>query len=605
MIKSKRIVALLLSVMLIISSMFTVVNAAGDEAAGITSGSLTITKLENGRTDEDGNKLPLAGVKFKIYKVDDDESILQIPDKYLQEDYDSSSDENYYTAEAVTGVDGKVNFPNLKLGRYLVIEAEAPINVVEKTANFLVDIPTTNPEGNGLIYDVEVTPKNDTVYGGITLTKLNEKNEPMAGVNFILQKKNGEDWEDYELEKTLVTNESGTITLEGLPAGEYRFIETKTLEGYILDNNATYNFSVSLKEDGTTKVFPETITVINEKPTIKKEIASISRDEDNTNSNKDGINSADIGDIISYKIAVDIPRVINKLNTFVISDNMDEGLTFVNNSISIKGKERILDQANQEMVSLSEEIDSEIISEDYVLTSSEHSWSLEFTEQGKEKLMKYESLEITYNVILNSNAVANSNGNNNKAILEYSNIVNVKYDETPNPDDTDKESRDENDAKVYTGGFNIEKHALSRDGELLGGAVFKIATSEVEARRGNFIKDADGNEIVLTTGNGENGTELGKVSYKGLSYGTYYLLEVQAPTYEENGEVKYYNLLKDPIRIAVEEDTYEGLANVIVNKKGTLLPSTGGMGAVVFVAAGVLFIVLGVTYYRKNRKEEV
>ena len=246
MIKSKRIVALLLSVMLIISSMFTVVNAAGDEAAGITSGSLTITKLENGRTDEDGNKLPLAGVKFKIYKVDDDESILQIPDKYLQEDYDSSSDENYYTTEAVTGVDGKVNFPNLKLGRYLVIEAEAPINVVEKTANFLVDIPTTNPEGNGLIYDVEVTPKNDTVYGGITLTKLNEKNEPMAGVNFILQKKNGEDWEDYELEKTLVTNESGTITLEGLPAGDYRFIETKTLEGYILDNNATYNFSVSI-----------------------------------------------------------------------------------------------------------------------------------------------------------------------------------------------------------------------------------------------------------------------------------------------------------------------------------------------------------------------
>lgn len=605
MIKSKRIVALLLSVMLIISSMFTVVNAAGDEAAGITSGSLTITKLENGRTDEDGNKLPLAGVKFKIYKVDDDESILQIPDKYLQEDYDSSSDENYYTTEAVTGVDGKVNFPNLKLGRYLVIEAEAPINVVEKTANFLVDIPTTNPEGNGLIYDVEVTPKNDTVYGGITLTKLNEKNEPMAGVNFILQKKNGEDWEDYELEKTLVTNESGTITLEGLPAGDYRFIETKTLEGYILDNNATYNFSVSLNEDGTTKVFPETITVINEKPTIKKEIASISRDEDNTNSNKDGINSADIGDIISYKIVAYVPRVINKLNTFVISDNMDEGLTFVNNSISIKGKERILDQANQEMVSLSEEIDSEITSEDYVLTSGEHSWSLEFTEQGKEKLMKYESLEITYNAILNSNAVANSNGNNNKAILEYSNIVNVKYDETPNPDDTDKESRDENDAKVYTGGFNLEKHALSRDGELLGGAVFKIATSEVEARKGNFIKDADGNEIVLTTGNGANGTELGKVSYKGLSYGTYYLLEVQAPTYEENGEVKYYNLLKDPIKIAVGEDTYEGLANVIVNKKGTLLPSTGGMGAVVFVAAGVLFIVLGVTYYRKNRKEEV
>ena len=169
--------------------------------------------------------------------------------------------------------------------------------------------------------------------------------------------------------------------------------------------------------------------------------------------------------------------------------------------------------------------------------------------------MKYESLEITYNATLNSNAVANTSGNNNKATLKYSNIVKVNYDDVPNPDDIENESKNESDEKVYTGGFNIEKHALSKDGELLGGAVFKLATSEAEARKGNFIKDANGNEIVLTTGNGENGTELGKVSYKGLSYGTYYLLEVQAPTYEENGEVKYYNLLKDPIRIAVGEDT--------------------------------------------------
>lgn len=604
MIKSKRIVALLLSVMLIISSMFTVVNAAGDDAAGIAFGALTITKLENGRTDEEGNKLPLAGVKFKIYKVDDDESILQIPDKYLQENYDSSSDENYYTSEAITGLDGKVNFSDLKLGRYLVIEAEAPINVVEKTANFLVDIPTTNPEGNGLIYNVEVTPKNDTVYGGITLTKLNENKEPMAGVNFKVQKKNGETWEDYELEKTLVTNESGTITLEGLPAGDYRFIETKTLEGYILDNNATYDFSVSLAEDGNTRVYPDALTVINEKPTINKEITSISRNENNTNSIKDGINSADIGDIISYKVVVDVPMIINKLNTFVISDKMDEGLTFIENSFSINGTIRNLEQGGQEMVDSRALDNNQITPDDYVLTSDNHSWSLEFTEQGKEKLMKYESLEITYNAILNSNAVANTSGNNNKVTLKYSNIVKVDYDGIPNPDDIENESKNESDEKVYTGGFNIEKHALSKDGELLGGAVFKIAISETEARKGNFIKDANGNEIVLTTGNGENGTELGKISYKGLSYGIYYLLEVQAPTYEENGEIKYYNLLKDPIKIAVGEDTYEGLANVIVNKKGTLLPSTGGMGALIFIVAGVLFIVLGVTYYRKNRKEE-
>ncbi len=596
--KTKKILAVLFAVVLMLSSVFTSVHAAADDDAGLAFGSLTITKLENGRKDEDGNKLPLEGVKFKIYKVDNDETSLEIPEKYSQEEYDSSSDENYYTNEAITGANGQVSFTNLKLGRYLVVEAEAPANVVEKISNFLVDIPMTNDEGNGLIYNVQVTPKNDTVYGEITLTKVNEKDEPLVGVNFILQKKKGEAWEDYALEKTLVTNESGAITLEGLPAGEYRFIETKTLEGYILDNKTTYNFSVSLAEDGSTTVSPETIKVVNEKPTINKQILSISRNENNTNLVKDGINSADIGDTISYKVVVDVPKVIDNLNTFTISDKMDEGLTFLNNSFSINGKIRNSKETDENVI-------EQITSDYYNLTFDDYTWSVEFTEQGKQKLMNYESLEITYNSILNSNAIANNIGNNNSASLEYSNIVSVKYDETENPDIADKKSKDNNDAKVYTGGFNIEKHALTKEGELLGGAVFKIATSESDARKGNFIKDSEGNEIVLTTGNGENGTELGKVSYKGLSYGTYYILEVQAPTYEEDGKVKYYNLLKDPIKIAVEENTYEGLANVIVNKKGTLLPATGGMGALVFVAAGIIFIVLGVTYYRKNRKEEI
>lgn len=598
MIKTKKILALLFAVMLMLSSILTTVNAAQDDSAGLALGSLTITKLENGRTDEDGNKLPLAGVKFKIYKVDDDETSLEIPEKYLQDDYNQSEDNDYYTAELTTGADGQVEFQDLRLGRYLVVEAEAPANVVEKIANFLVDIPMTNVEGNGLIYNVHVTPKNDTVYGGITLTKVNTKDEPLAGVSFILQKRNGEVWEDYELENSLITSEMGTITLEGLPAGEYRFIETKTLEGYILNNKTTYNFSVSLGDDGSTKVFPEAIKVKNEKLSINKEIVSISRNENNTNLVEDGINSADIGDIISYKVVVDVPTVINNLSKYVISDEMDSGLTFLEDSFSANGIMRNIDQAGQQMINVRAINNNTITSDDYVLTPEEHSWKMEFTEEGKEKLTRYESLEITYDVKLNNNAVANGTGNNNKASLEYSNAVNLNYDNKQNAQGEVKYS---SSAKIYTGGFNIEKHALTKDGELLGGAAFKIAASEIDARQGKFIKDSDGNEIVLTTGDGLNGTELGKVSYKGLSYGTYYLLEVQAPTYEEDGETKYYNLLKDPIKISVDETTYEGLANVIVNKKGTLLPMTGGIGALIFVVAGALFITAGVTYYRKNK----
>lgn len=637
MIKSKRIIALLISVVLMISSFFTVANATGDEPASETIGSLTIVNVENGRTDEEGNKLPLAGVKFKIYKVDNDyDAVYNIPEKYSQEGYDASNDENYYTAEATTGVDGRVQFNNLKLGRYLVVEVESPINSVYKTANFLVDIPTTNPEGNGLIYNVEVYPKTETVYGGIVLTKVNQKNEPMQGVKFILQTTNyrmadegaslglmenvsqsrmaQNEWRtvtelkgEEKVPKELITDANGQIKLQGLPEGMYRFIETETLDGYILDNSKTYEFEVYLGDNSETIVEPESITVKNEKPSIEKTITSFSRNENNTNIIRGEANSIDIGDTISYKVVVDVPSIIEKINTFEITDTMDNGLTFIPENMIFKLTSHYDDDEMEDMV---ETIPVEEILNTEMFTYTDHSWILNIINNASNFSQVISpsktTLEITYDAVLNSDAIATSVGNNNKAELEYSTIVKTNYDKVTNgtaekPIPTNKI---ESSVKVYTGGFKIEKHALKIDGQLLGGAVFKIANSEEEARQGKFIKDATGNEIVLTTGNGENGTELGKVSYKGLSYGTYYLSEVQAPSYQENGETKYYNLLKDPIRIAVGEDTYEAAANIIVNKKGTLLPMTGGMGALIFVVLGAGFITTGVTYYRKNKKEE-
>lgn len=591
--KTKKLLALLVVTMLMLTSICTFVNAESGVKINSTptKGSLKITKLENGRTDEEGHKLPLSGVKFVIYKVDDNESSNEIPEKYLQEDYDSESDENYYTAEATTNNDGQVIFNDLKLGRYLVVEAEAPANVVEKIANFLVDIPMTNAEGNNLIYDVEVVPKNDTVYGGFVLTKVNEKNEPLKGVTFILEKQKDGIWEYYEIYeimdgakvlKTLTTDENGQITLEGLPAGNYRFVETSTLDGYILDNKTVYPFQVSLGDDAKTIVSPENVTVTNEKPTIEKEITSITRNEKNTNVIKDGINSIDIGDTISYKVVSDIPSMIDRLDTYKISDEMSTGLTFLSEGFSVVAINRDADGENLELKA----------GTDYTLTSDEHSWVLEFT---KENLVDYKRLEISYKAILNEDALATAEGNNSKVTLDYSNIVKVDYNGNSN---TNEIKKDEAEVKVYTGGFNIEKRAMKVDGELLPGAVFKIATSENDARTGNYITDSEGNVITLTT------DENGKASYKGLSYGTYYLVEVQAPTYEDNGETKHYNLLKDPVEITVGEDTFEGSASIIINKKGTILPSTGGMGALIFVAAGIAFVTIGVVYYQKNRKDE-
>ena len=251
----RLIITVLIGILALISC-FTVVKAVD---LSKTKGSLTITKYEKGKTDGTGNYLPLSGVTFNIYKVSDTETSTITPT-------------SNYTATALTGNNGKANFPNLELGRYLVVEANAPANVTEKVANFLIDIPSTNAEGNDLIYDVEVEAKNETVYGTITLTKQNEKGEVMKGVTFILQKQDNSNWVDYpnSTSNSYNTNNNGQISLTGLSAGNYRFIETNlgTNNGYILDNQTAYEFNVSLGESSTTVVTPSNIIVKNEKPTI-------------------------------------------------------------------------------------------------------------------------------------------------------------------------------------------------------------------------------------------------------------------------------------------------------------------------------------------------
>ena len=135
----------------------------------------------------------------------------------------------------------------------------------------------------------------------------------------------------------------------------------------------------------------------------------------------------------------------------------------------------------------------------------------------------------------------------------------------------------------------------------MAGAVFKIAATEAFAKAGIFIKDASGNEIEIVSG------QDGKASYKGLELGTYWLVEVKAPTYEENGETKSYNLLRAPQEIEVTKTSYESTtpAKIIINKTGIQLPATGGVGAAIIITLGLVFVVIGVKTMKDDSKKSV
>ena len=564
--KILKLVNMLMILALVMTVFMPIVNAAPDLSK--TEGSLKITKYEIG---DKGQQL-LAGVTFDIYKVGDDQTSTELPtDSAILATKQSKT----------TGTDGVVTFTSLALGRYLVVESDAPANVVSKIANFLVDVPMTSADGTGLVYDVEVSPKNNTVYGGVTLTKADYlASEAMAGVKFELQKLNGQTWSKYGEELTTANGttdaddagtilEKGTIVVTGLPAGSYRFVETATLQDYILNNQATYNFEVSMANDGKTVVEPSQINVFNMKPTLDKKI---------TTDLTEG--SAKIGDTVSYKITTPIPTVVENLPTYKMHETIEKGLTYTDGTVVVKAvgadNETTLEEGT-----------------DYTLTVADDKATFEivFTEAGKTKLAAKDNLEVVYDAVLNENADSLNLGNKTTTKLTYSTIVDKNYEGTEN-ETTSATKELTADVPVYTGGLYIKKVDASNN-IIPTGATFKIATSEENAKNGVFI---DGIELTTDAN--------GLASYKGLTYGKYWLVETKAPTYEENGTQKKYNLLRKPVDVTVNAGTYaESAAIQVVNKKGFELPATGGVGTIIISGIGIAIIALGVVVF-KGKKED-
>ena len=100
--------------------------------------------------------------------------------------------------------------------------------------------------------------------------------------------------------------------------------------------------------------------------------------------------------------------------------------------------------------------------------------------------------------------------------------------------------------------------------------------------------------------------EAGKVTVKGLDANTtYWLEETKAP----DG----YNKLAERVEVAIQEENLSATVNNgntewvsggvgVINKAGSLIPSTGGMGTtVLYVAGGVLVIAAGALLIFRKR----
>lgn len=632
-------------------------------------GSITIHKFEynpsSGAPSQQGTgaegegapagATPLDGVTFEIYQVQSQtwlESYYGGQVTASSQDFSKMDASDYYTKNSTTGAitvnsgatkvatvtttttetdKGVAKKDGLALGLYLVVETKAPDKVTSPADPFLVSVPMTriadNDTTNKLtdwIYDVHVYPKNSTTYGQVTIEKKGYTGGgtgvALEGVQFKLQKQNGADWTDITANDSngstynLTTDINGKITIAGLSQGEYRIFEdaysnTSANKGYILD--AEYH-TFTVQKDGKIQVDGNvsanaTIQVANHRPDMKKEVYN------GTEWKQDA--QYGVGDTVPYKITIEVPKNIDKLSTFTVTDT-PTGLTDNVSSIEVKDDTTDLTKNTH-----------------YTVADNGNGFTITFT-PAEMAAYAGEKLVITYTATVSNDAVVGGNGNSNNAKLTYTNKINT-HDSPAAP----STNTIEDSAVMYSFGIKVVKTAENGT-TALPGVVFDLyreaKTGETSIVDAETVKkaglDSTKSWILVKSGLTTNASGIIDTSDSnnatnythGLANGDYYLVETKT--------VDGYNLLTKPVEVKLDvtatttwqkTNVYDASGNLVkhgtvtkttfthtsnngdttktelavakvINRKGFTLPVTGGFGTLLFSGIGVLLVLAGV-----------
>lgn len=445
--------------------------------------------------------------------------------------------------EQKTDATGVTTFNQLEVGLYLVVETTKPAAVTEAVEPFLVSVPMTKVGKSGKddptqwLYDIHVYPKNSTQTGTIYLKKQGlvggeAYNTPtdLNGVQFKLERlkegKNVGDTDAWEIVKNgnsnvyttgiVEENKSGTIKVDGLHPGTYRFTEVGYADSaagvdkkYILDTAASYTFKIEATDNGQKvtkldtsnndyKIEGTAITVTNYAPDVDKQVV-------NRTDGKTYQEAADyaVGDKIPYRIAVTIPTNIAKLKTFYLTDtpeNLDD------DKDSIKFYKN--DACNQQIVEKLEKEQDGITS---TRATNGTGFKIDF-DPAKLKEYAGKTIYITYDATLNKGADTTTAGNHNKVDLTYSNKV--KPDGETEETNADR-NHIEDTAVVYT--FQIDITKVGKDGNKetpLDGVTFKLYEQIAH-------QETPANDVLSDTGANALGfKDTTKFSYKEIASGT-------------------------------------------------------------------------------------
>lgn len=446
------------------------------------------------------------------------------------------------------------------------------------------------------------------------------------------------------LDSAPVRTGNGT-TYTGLTPGYYL---VKDKDGSLTGTNVPYTLYVVQVVNDTLTFTPK-----GDIPTPDKKIVE--------GTDKVDKNEASIGDEVNYEITGTMPSNIADYKTYFyqFTDTLSKGLTYKADSIKVTVNG--VDVTNYFYKGVGQYNETTGTSIEVSILDVKALSLLTAPVVGD--ITKDTKVVLTYTATLNENAVIAGDGNTNDVKLTYSNDPNHSgTGSTTPPENPDKPTpvhptgeSPEVEVVTYTTELTILK--TDEDNKFLPGVEFTLTgngvnvvlvTEEIftEAADGEYWKLKDGTYTttaptvaddetdntadydsiekkytkttsVVAKGNGKTETNVvgtvatdGTVTFKGLGAGEYTITETKTlPGYNTIDPITFtvsFDATKTPMFASNNDKVTVGTDNMldtsIVNQKGSLLPSTGGIGTTIFYVVGaVLAIGAGILLVTKKR----
>ena len=390
----------------------------------------------------------------------------------------------------------------------------------------------------------------------------------------------------------------GKYVISGLAAGYYL---VKDQDGSLTGDNDSYTEYI-IQVVGNVTATPK-----SDVPEVQKKVKDINDSTDTTKTDWQDSADYDIGDSIPFQLKATLANNVSSYTTYkvVFHDTLSKGLTYNNDAkVYIDGTE-----TNGFTVTAT-------VNADGTTTLTVSCDDVKALGAGNSSVITVE-----YTAKLNENAVLGSAGNPNEVYLEYSNNPNKSENGNNETGETPKDV-----VIVFTYKTIINK--VDSENKPLTGAAFKLE---------KLIKGKDGAADTWTTVKEFTVDETTtSFTFSGLDDGQYKLTETKTPagyntidpiyfvieaTHDETADAPTLKTLnayltdangnkqtemKDGESVNIDLGTVDltagSITTTVVNKSGSELPSTGGIGTTIFyVLGGVLVLAAVVLLVTKKR----